>query len=90
MAAVVVFFVCLAIFFVFTVSVVVSWGLLAVVPLLLSVLSILLLYRRSPAGKRVCVLVLGDIGRSPRMQYHAISLAKEGFQVDLVGFSGWS
>ncbi|XP_019642059.1 PREDICTED: chitobiosyldiphosphodolichol beta-mannosyltransferase-like [Branchiostoma belcheri] len=88
MAAVVVFFVCLAIFFAFTVSVVLSWGLLAVLPLLLSVLTALLLYRRSPAGKRVSVLVLGDIGRSPRMQYHAISLAKEGFDVDLVGFSG--
>ena len=38
--------------------------------------------------KRVCVLVLGDVGRSPRMQYHSISLADNGLAVDLVGFKG--
>ncbi|XP_014671372.1 PREDICTED: chitobiosyldiphosphodolichol beta-mannosyltransferase-like [Priapulus caudatus] len=37
---------------------------------------------------RVCVVVLGDVGHSPRMQYHALSLAREGFQVDLVGYGG--
>ena len=37
---------------------------------------------------RVAVLVLGDVGLSPRMQYHTGSLAKEGFDVDLVGFTG--
>jgi beta-1,4-mannosyltransferase len=36
--------------------------------------------------KRILIIVLGDIGRSPRMQYHALSFAKEGFVVDLVGF----
>ncbi|KAK6354628.1 mannosyltransferase [Orbilia brochopaga] len=35
---------------------------------------------------RVAVLVLGDIGRSPRMQYHAISLANNGWGVDLIGY----
>ncbi|KAJ6261510.1 hypothetical protein Dda_4180 [Drechslerella dactyloides] len=35
---------------------------------------------------RVAVLVLGDIGRSPRMQYHAISLANSGWGVDLIGY----
>lgn len=43
------------------------------------------------AGKRrtrVQVLVLGDIGRSPRMQYHALSIAKNGGLVDLVGYLG--
>ncbi|KAI9847575.1 MAG: mannosyltransferase [Sclerophora amabilis] len=34
----------------------------------------------------VQVLVLGDIGRSPRMQYHAISIAKSGGRVDLIGY----
>ncbi len=29
---------------------------------------------------RVGVVVLGDLGRSPRMQYHALSLANSGFQ----------
>jgi len=38
--------------------------------------------------KSVCVLVLGDIGRSPRMQYHSLSFAKEGYQVDIVGYRG--
>lgn len=40
--------------------------------------------------KRACVVVLGDIGRSPRMQYHALSLAREGFDVDIIGYSGSS
>ncbi|XP_057372752.1 chitobiosyldiphosphodolichol beta-mannosyltransferase-like [Daphnia carinata] len=40
--------------------------------------------------KRACVIVLGDVGRSPRMQYHALSLAKEEYDVDVVGYSGSS
>ena len=36
--------------------------------------------------KRFQVLVLGDIGRSPRMQYHALSLARHGAHVDLIGY----
>lgn len=36
------------------------------------------------------ILVLGDIGRSPRMQYHAISVAKHGAQVEIVGHLGSS
>lgn len=46
------------------------------------------LYQRRSDWKNVCVLVLGDIGRSPRMQYHAISFAKEGFTVDVIGYPG--
>ncbi|ORZ29726.1 hypothetical protein BCR44DRAFT_54839 [Catenaria anguillulae PL171] len=37
--------------------------------------------------RSVAVLVLGDLGRSPRMQYHAISLAESGFHVDLIGYT---
>ncbi|EEY14890.1 chitobiosyldiphosphodolichol beta-mannosyltransferase [Verticillium alfalfae VaMs.102] len=33
------------------------------------------------------VLVLGDVGRSPRMQYHALSVVKNGGRVDLVGYN---
>lgn len=47
--------------------------------------------QRTSLGKRrtrVQVLVLGDIGRSPRMQYHALSIAKKGGFVDLVGYLG--
>ncbi|KAJ2081396.1 mannosyltransferase [Coemansia sp. RSA 988] len=40
------------------------------------------------SGKRIAVLVLGDIGRSPRMQYHALSLADAGHHVDLIGYAG--
>jgi beta-1,4-mannosyltransferase len=36
----------------------------------------------------VQVLVLGDIGRSPRMQYHALSLAKHGGHVQVIGYLG--
>ncbi len=38
------------------------------------------------SANRVQILVLGDIGRSPRMQYHALSIAKHGAQVDLIGY----
>jgi beta-1,4-mannosyltransferase len=41
-----------------------------------------------PEDEHVQVLVLGDIGRSPRMQYHAISLVKTGRKVDLIGYKG--
>lgn len=37
---------------------------------------------------RTAVIVLGDLGRSPRMQYHAVSLADAGGEVDLIGFAG--
>ncbi|BFZ03795.1 hypothetical protein BsWGS_06834 [Bradybaena similaris] len=40
------------------------------------------------APRNVCIVVLGDIGRSPRMQYHALSFAREGFRVYLVGYQG--
>lgn len=39
-------------------------------------------------GKSVQIVVLGDIGRSPRMQYHAISFAKHGGRVSLIGYRG--
>jgi beta-1,4-mannosyltransferase len=42
----------------------------------------------SVAGRRFAVLVLGDLGRSPRMQYHALALAAHGADVDLIGFAG--
>ncbi|CAN9318525.1 unnamed protein product, partial [Alternaria alternata] len=37
-------------------------------------------------GRSVQVVVLGDIGRSPRMQYHALSIAKHGAKVFLIGY----
>ncbi|CAE8650342.1 unnamed protein product, partial [Polarella glacialis] len=48
-----------------------------------------LLRSNEDKGQRnVTVLVLGDIGRSPRMQYHALSLARHGCSVSLVGYPG--
>ena len=47
--------------------------------------------KHSPASGEsvsVQVLVLGDIGRSPRMQYHALSIARHGGRVDLIGYHG--
>ncbi|KAH3732001.1 UDP-Glycosyltransferase/glycogen phosphorylase [Pelomyxa schiedti] len=61
------------------------FGLLAAVGLVL-----IRLVRRpnAPEGRRsVTVFVLGDLGRSPRMQYHANSLSSV-FHVDLVGVKG--
>ena len=37
---------------------------------------------------RVGVVVLGDLGRSPRMQYHVQSLASHGYSVDFIGYQG--
>jgi len=36
----------------------------------------------------VAVVVLGDLGRSPRMQYHALALASSGRDVVLLGYRG--
>ncbi|XP_061761628.1 chitobiosyldiphosphodolichol beta-mannosyltransferase isoform X1 [Nerophis ophidion] len=62
------------------------WWLL-VSTALAGLLAVLLLrWRSDGTERRVCVLVLGDIGRSPRMQYHALALSKHGYRVTLVGF----
>lgn len=42
-----------------------------------------------PARMRsVVVFVLGDVGRSPRMMYHAESFANNGFETYIVGYRG--
>jgi len=38
--------------------------------------------------RSVAILVLGDVGRSPRMMYHAQSFAENGFVTDIVGYGG--
>ena len=38
--------------------------------------------------KRVCIVVLGDFERSPRMKYHCLSLAKLNYHVDVVAYEG--
>jgi len=37
---------------------------------------------------QVSVVVLGDVGRSPRMLYHALALASALAEVDVVGYAG--
>ncbi|TFK47946.1 glycosyltransferase family 33 protein [Heliocybe sulcata] len=41
-----------------------------------------------PMLRSVAILVLGDVGRSPRMMYHAESFAKHGFETYPVGYKG--
>lgn len=75
------------------------WGLVffwLVLPLIIYLLASLT-YIRSTYNKRrnysgaqslneVTVIVLGDLGHSPRMTYHAQSLAQMGYQVNLCGY----
>jgi len=44
--------------------------------------------RFAPSGNTKMVVVLGDFGRSPRMQYHTKSLVSNGFEVDVVALKG--
>ncbi|XP_045639864.1 chitobiosyldiphosphodolichol beta-mannosyltransferase isoform X2 [Ursus americanus] len=62
----------------------------AVVAVAVSLLLLLLVsWKRWHQGRakwHVIIVVLGDVGRSPRMQYHALSFLKSGFSVTLLGF----
>lgn len=51
-------------------------------------LACLVFWQLRRRGENVAVLVLGDLGRSPRMQNQALSLAKNGYRVDLIGSRG--
>lgn len=42
---------------------------------------------RSPP-LHVAIVVMGDVGRSPRMQYHALSCLQLGYRVTLLGYAG--
>uniref|UniRef100_A0A3P9A0U5 Glycosyl transferase family 1 domain-containing protein n=1 Tax=Esox lucius TaxID=8010 RepID=A0A3P9A0U5_ESOLU len=66
------------------------WTLLLIIIIVTLSTQILRKLRRRDAltERRVCVLVLGDIGRSPRMQYHSLSLSKHGYNVTFVGYLG--
>ena len=46
--------------------------------------------REKPSLRSVAILVLGDIGRSPRMMYHAESFANIGFKTYVIGNKGMS
>ncbi len=40
-------------------------------------------------NENVCVIVLGDLGRSPRMNYHCLSFANAGYNVSFIGYKGF-
>ena len=61
---------------------------IAVIQSVLAIIMISCLIYRLKKTSNVCILVLGDIGRSPRMQNHALSLAYSGRRVHLVGLPG--
>ncbi|KAF5377245.1 hypothetical protein D9615_006405 [Tricholomella constricta] len=44
--------------------------------------------RNQHSLRSVAIVVLGDIGRSPRMMYHAQSFAENGFVTDIIGYGG--
>lgn len=45
-----------------------------------------LLYKKD--DKSVFVVVLGDLGRSPRMNYHCLSLVNLGYKIKFIGYYG--
>ncbi|KRZ42514.1 Chitobiosyldiphosphodolichol beta-mannosyltransferase, partial [Trichinella pseudospiralis] len=45
-------------------------------------------FEMEKAKQHVALVVLGDIGRSPRMEYHSLLFAKHNFHVNLVGYAG--
>lgn len=49
---------------------------------------LLLFSKRHIRLRSAAVLVLGDIGRSPRMMYHAESLAENNFETYIIGNEG--
>jgi beta-1,4-mannosyltransferase len=64
---------------------------LLVGPLILLYLAYIGYVRSKPSRHRTAiVLVLGDIGRSPRMMYHTESLAKHGYETTMIGYGGRS
>lgn len=59
----------------------------------LGCLSLYLLYHKRTASRSntspsVAIVVLGDIGRSPRMLFHAMSLVESGLKVVIVAYRG--
>ncbi|KAH7104549.1 glycosyl transferases group 1-domain-containing protein [Auriculariales sp. MPI-PUGE-AT-0066] len=70
------------------------WPLLSVAfilcasPLLVLAFELWRKSRQSPKVRSVAVVVLGDIGRSPRMMYHADSFAQADFDTWIIGYRG--
>lgn len=67
-----------------------AFALLAGPPALFFVWFIRRMARKPARRNTATVLVLGDVGRSPRMMYHAESLAGKGWETGVVGYFGES
>jgi beta-1,4-mannosyltransferase len=52
------------------------------------ILKVALSARQTPLLRSVAILVLGDVGRSPRMMYHAESFATNNFETFIIGNKG--
>ena len=65
-----------------------TWFSIAILMWIALALILCLKWRCNRGEGRVVVVVLGDTGRSPRMQYHCVSLLNAGYAVDLVGYGG--
>lgn len=68
-----------------------TWGSGLLVPLAILTAMWLIVSRclqRPTRMRSVVVFVLGDVGRSPRMMYHAESFANNGFETYIVGYRG--
>lgn len=44
--------------------------------------------RNQHSLRSVAIVILGDVGRSPRMMYHAQSFAENNFVTDIIGYGG--
>ena len=75
------------------------WDLALAVQLFLAAVFVLFVYKvlrtskRDAAGpeyRSVAIVVLGDIGRSPRMMYHAQSFAGHSFMTYIIAYRGKS
>lgn len=56
------------------------------IPLMVYFIIPYLCYGTKSTKKRVIIFVLGDVGHSPRVCYHALSFSKLGWQVELCGY----
>jgi hypothetical protein len=67
-----------------------------VLPCLLGLITLWLAYQtfrkpvEPPSCRTVAIVVLGDIGRSPRMMYHAQSFASHDFTTYIIAYRGTS
>ena len=62
--------------------------LLAICAVAVLLVALSSLFRQRINAQLAAVVVLGDIGRSPRCMYHAMSLVENGYEVVLIGYRG--